>query len=63
MVDVRGTLMSGRQAGCPAMFLPSLLTMQKQLTSELHPRNTRKQIGNQDIYLDYPFVLQSFVRS
>ena len=40
-MHVRGTLLSGRQAGCPAMFLPSLLTMQKQLTSELHPRNTK----------------------
>ena len=26
LVHVGGTLMSGRQAGCPAMFLPSLLT-------------------------------------
>ena len=53
--------MSRGETGCPAMF--ALLTKQKELKSKLHPINTGKQIGNQDIFLDYPFVLQSMVRS
>ena len=57
LAHVRGTLMSGCQAGFPAMFLPSLLTKQKELNKELHPRNKEKQIRNQYIYGDYPLVL------
>ena len=54
--------MAGRQSGYPAMFFPSVLTNVKELKSELYPRNTGKQIWNQDIYLHYSFSAGSGFR-
>ena len=54
--------MAGRQSGYPAIFFPSVLANLKELKSELYPRNTGKQIWNQDIYLDYSFSAGSGFR-